>query len=139
MTAKTKRTRGPRTAHEKAHDAARSTATLFEKLPPSHYADELLKPLAVLLRLDHSRSDYYLDPDKQEDAARAYLALVEWWKWVVRSATSERLAREFERAEELRDQVSELEARLLEGVAAARPQTGLSLVTEPDSDDDPAA
>ncbi len=44
------RTRGPRTAGERATDAARSTATRFERLPASHFADEYLKPIAVLLR-----------------------------------------------------------------------------------------
>jgi hypothetical protein len=46
--------RGRRTAGERATDAARTAATLFEKLPPSSYADRCLKPLAKLLRFDHS-------------------------------------------------------------------------------------
>lgn len=45
-----RKTRGPRTPGERATDAARSTATRFEKLPPSHFADEYLKPIATLLR-----------------------------------------------------------------------------------------
>jgi hypothetical protein len=45
-----RKTRGPRTAGERADDAARSTATRFERLPSSHFADDVLKPLAVLLR-----------------------------------------------------------------------------------------
>lgn len=55
-----RRTRGPRTPDERARDAARSTATLFEKLPATPFADDYLKPIAVLLRFLMSTD--YLDP-----------------------------------------------------------------------------
>lgn len=45
-----RKTRGPRTPTERAVDATRSTATRFEKLPPSYLADEYLKPIALLFR-----------------------------------------------------------------------------------------
>jgi hypothetical protein len=46
----TRKTRGPRTPDERAHDAARSTATLFERLPTSGLTDGLLRPIATMLR-----------------------------------------------------------------------------------------
>lgn len=64
-----RRTRGPRTADEQAGDAARRTATLFEKLPSSPYADDYLKPLAVLLRFQMGTA--YLDPGPRLRDARA--------------------------------------------------------------------
>lgn len=45
-----RKTRGPRTPNERATDSARSTATLFENLPPNYLADEYLRPIATLLR-----------------------------------------------------------------------------------------
>jgi hypothetical protein len=50
MSSGSRKTRGPRTPDERAHDALRTTATLFEKLPESSLGDEVLKPFASFLR-----------------------------------------------------------------------------------------
>jgi hypothetical protein len=65
------KTRGPRTADERAHAAARSTATLFEKLPRSSLADELLKPVAAFLRFytEAPKSGVTLSEVRQLEAA----------------------------------------------------------------------
>ena len=60
MESPTRRPRGPRTSSERASDAAKRTATLFEKLPSSPFADAFLKPLALLLRFETGST--YLEP-----------------------------------------------------------------------------
>lgn len=129
MTAK-HRTRGPRTPHEKAGDASRSTATLFEKLPSSHYADAVLKPLAVLLRFDHSGR--YLEPGGFEEASRAYLAVVDYWKLLASSATAQRIKREEERLDTVRGDIDTLQAILATQLAKHQAKPSLSLVPTPD-------
>jgi hypothetical protein len=123
-----RKARGPRTPEEKATDAARTAATLFAKLPPSHYADRTLRPLSLLLRFDQG-SDY-VDAPAVDAAARAYLELVEWWEWLATSATAERIKRQRQRVAELQAMVDDLAPRISPPEAPRRPE--LTLVPDDD-------
>lgn len=115
----TRKTRGPRTAGERAHDAARSTATLFEKLPESALADEVLKPFATFLR-------FYTSPPgsavtlrevrELEEAEHGFLDLMQNVGWAVEYmpvADGLKVERMVERAQcRLRDAKTQLAAQL---------------------------
>jgi hypothetical protein len=89
-----RRTRGPRTPNERAVDAARTTATLFEKLPPDHFADETLKPIATFLRLvtrGFPKGEYLSlrELREAEDTERRFMDVLDRWRWAIDEAPVE--------------------------------------------------
>jgi len=94
-----RRTRGPRTPSERAYDAAATAATSFEKLPPDHFADTTLKPIAAFLRLVTGRySDVFPAGEyvslhalqKFEEAERVFIETVEDWRTLIDIAPFEK-------------------------------------------------
>ncbi|HEY8776558.1 MAG TPA: hypothetical protein VIM33_08795 [Gaiellaceae bacterium] len=118
----TRKTRGPRTPEERAHDAARSTATRFEKLPESHFADEVLKPLAALLRFytcGFKGSGVMLRELRQlENAERGFLDFMNETGWAIEYmpvAEGLRVEQTVQRVQgALRDAKAQLAAQLAE-------------------------
>lgn len=127
------RTRGPRTPDERAGDAARSAATLFEKVPPSHYADEILKPLAVLLRFDQSGSAF-LDQEQTEEAADAYRDIVDAWRRIEEIEASHQRYFAGQAVRELNQRLAAAVDQLEEfvGIAGSQPRPKLELVERAD-------
>jgi hypothetical protein len=118
---KPRRTRGPRTPHERAYDAARTAATLFEKLPPDHFADTTLKPIAAFLRFISSRySDVFPEGEyvslrelqMVEKAERMFLETVEEWRWAIDVAPFEKGLRIEALLETQRRELRELKERI---------------------------
>jgi hypothetical protein len=57
-----RRTRGPRTPDERGTDAAKRTATVFDKLPATPFADDYLKPIRRLRYQKRYQVDAATDP-----------------------------------------------------------------------------
>jgi hypothetical protein len=118
----TRKTRGPRTPDERAHDAARSTATRFEKLPESHFADEVLKPLAAFLRFytcGFKGSGVMLREVRQlGEAERGFLDFMNETGWAIEymsAAEGLKVERGMQRVQgALRDAKAQLAAQLTE-------------------------
>jgi hypothetical protein len=122
-------TRGPRTPQERATDAARKTATLFEQLPSSSTGDHVLKPLAVMLRFDAGTT--YLDPDSVAEVLEAWESVKTWGESHEVLAPRPEGARELlASVARLRRYVEQLVARTDEllGVKPAGRRAGLTLL-----------
>lgn len=113
----TRKTRGPRTPHERARDAARSAATLLERTE-----DDELHAVATMLRFEYE--GHWDKSGWIEAAATARLLLLDEWRIAEELHVHDLNTRRIENAERRLEEV-------LQGIADLQRQLGLGPIAPP--------